>query len=400
MIRYMGTKRHMVAVVRDALESVGNRGAILDLFAGTGSVAESFADRRPAVLNDAFEFISCIARARFTEPPQRTRWSWDAMNDRVTQASISLVSAFGEQFEEERRAVAGSDDRLARYMSRAKHVGNSSALRARAAAASTASGVERYSMVSLYFSAGYLSLGQAIEADALRYAIDALDDASDRDEALAAWLVAVSRCLNAPGHTAQFIKANTASGAARVRRAWRMSISEEFEACWQTPGWKVGSSSWRAGNTVRTSDALALLRNPTNFEGVGAIYADPPYTRDQYGRFYHLYETLYRYDFPAATGAGRVRGEVFHTGFSQKTRVHASFRQLMELCRGGGIPLVLSYPSNGLLSSVGQDAGTLAGQIFSEVSVQSIDAAHSTMGGSKGLSSRKPVVEQLVVCRP
>jgi adenine-specific DNA-methyltransferase len=64
-------------------------------------------------------------------------------------------------------------------------------------------------LTQYYFAAGYFSLRQAMQFDALRYAIDStlLSDC-DRDWALAAWICTAARLANAPGHTAQYLKPN------------------------------------------------------------------------------------------------------------------------------------------------------------------------------------------------
>jgi len=46
-------------------------------------------------------------------------------------------------------------------------------------------------------------------------------------------------------------------------------------------------------NRVEVSDALSLLKS-SRVSSVTAVYADPPYTKDQYSRYYHVYETMYR----------------------------------------------------------------------------------------------------------
>ncbi|WP_157811203.1 MULTISPECIES: DNA adenine methylase [Microbacterium] len=391
----MGTKRHISGAVREAVESISEDGPILDLFAGMGSVADEFVGKRPVYLNDASEFVGAMLRARFgptSSPPALDRGVFDAT---MQESRDRLTQEFSAQLEIETAALNGDVAKLQSYVRRAKHVGTSATARRAAVDASTCAGVARYKLASLYFSAGYLSLHQAIEVDALRFAIDSYPDQSVRDALMSQWLTSISAVLNSPGHSAQFLKPTPSGGYGRVVRAWSKSVTEKF--------WQVGTvnqphslASWRATTRVTTVDALTLLRSGGATDA-SVIYADPPYTRDQYGRFYHLYETLYKYDFPTSRGSGRVRADTFVSGFSRKTEVETSIRELLRISAASSKPIVLSYPKNGLLNQAGRDLHVLARDYFESVTVESISTNHSTLGGSSG-SRSKAATEQLVIC--
>lgn len=110
-----------------------------------------------------------------------------------------------------------------------------------------------------------------------------------------------------------------------------------------------------------------------------------------------MYETLYRYDFPDSTGAGRNRSDRFTTGFSLKTAVVSSFHDLCRNVSRMQVPLVISYPSSGLLGDAGATVPEIALQYFGDVQTRSYDANHSTMGASTG-ASKKSATENLYVC--
>lgn len=397
VVRYMGTKRHMAGYVRAAIETLQPTGRVVDLFSGMGSVADSLQDTASVVTNDALSFTAALSRARFTGAERET--SPQAAAERLRASFIrqldALTSLFAAELSREEEVLRGSRDDLADYMSTAAHVGNSPIARQSARAAANAADNEHYKLAALYFSAGYLSLRQAIEVDALRAAIDADLGHGERDWLIGAWIAAVSRLVNAPGHTAQYLKPNSDSSRERIARTWRRPMWSEFEKTLDAVG-QVGSPAWRSRNTVYVGDALDLV-TAGELQDIGLVYADPPYTKDQYSRYYHLYETLYRYDFPDSSGAGRNRSDRFTTGFSLKSAVVASFH---DLCRGVArmrVPLVISYPSSGLLHDAGVRVESVAAQHFTRVEVHSVAARHSTMGASNG-ESTKHATEHLYVC--
>jgi len=382
--------------VRDAVVGLAPSGRVVDLFSGMGSVAESLADTASVVTNDALSFTAAVSRARFTGISRSTSPT-DAIA-RIEAAFLSrrdeLNAKYQKQLETEASALADRDD-LSEYMATALHVGNSPKLAAAARRAAESSGSSHYELATLYFSAGYLGLAQAIEVDALRWAIDSDTVVAERDWLLAGWLAACSILVNAPGHTAQFLKPTTEAAAARITRIWRRSVWDELEGALASVA-QVGSEAWRAENEVRIGEALDLVAGG-GLRDVGAIYADPPYTKDQYSRYYHMYETLYRYDYPSSSGAGRNRSDRFTTGFSLRSEVVASFHDLCRNVSRMHVPLILSYPSNGLLLDAGYEFPAIAGLYFKNLDTVSLNREHSTMGGSSG-SSKKKAIENLYVC--
>lgn len=388
----------MAEHVREAIIGLQPDGRVVDLFSGMGSVAESLSDTVSVVTNDALSFTAALSRARFTGTDRKSYPTEviERLRSTYKMRLGELESTYETQLKREAEALAGSRTDLLRYMERARHVGNSAELRRSARVAAESSGAKHYQLATLYFSAGYLSVRQAIELDAARAAIDCDSIPAERDWLLSAWISGASVLVNAPGHTAQYLRPNSDSAHARIVRTWSRSVWDEFCSALESVS-QVGSEAWRVNNAVHVGDALDLVSTGC-LDSVGAFYADPPYTKDQYSRYYHVYETLYRYDFPDSSGAGRNRSDRFTTGFSLKTAVVASFHDLFRNVARMKVPLVVSYPSSGLLGDAGATVPEIAREYFANVETHSVGASHSTMGASRG-ASKKPATENLYVCR-
>jgi adenine-specific DNA-methyltransferase len=398
-LRYMGTKRALAPVVREAIIELARPGQVADLFSGVGSVATSLASASPVLTNDALGFTTSFARARFLEAkrlPSRTVARRLFPDFRT--AYEHLREEFAHRLALERTALARETrDALNDYMEAAPHVANSEWYRRRRSAAKAGSSHERYCMTVLYFSAGYFSTAQAAQLDALRFAIDSYDEAASRDWLMAAWLAAAGVVINAPGHTAQYLKPGNDEVFKRIRRQWQRRVwsifVDQLDAIQA-----IGTKKWRSRNTVCNADALELVGSH-NFDQVGTVYADPPYTKDHYSRFYHVYETLYRYDFPASEGVGRYRADRFRTPFSLAQSAESAFRRLFETIANQNLPLVLSYPDNGLLHRDGRCVTDLLEEHFTIKQTRYITLQHSTLGASKG-SHVKSAREGVYVCVP
>jgi len=279
------------------------------------------------------------------------------------------------------------------------HAGNSSDVRRSVSQARKLAKPDDYRLATLYFSASYFSIQQAIEIDALRFAIDkvAIDEPDGiRDWLLSTWLSAASSLVNAPGHTAQFLKPTTTAVAARVVRQWSRSMWEGFASRLSELDLQ-GNREWRKENIVTSLDALDLV-NTDLLDLAEAVYADPPYTVDHYSRFYHVYETLYLYDFPKSIGVGRYRDRRFFTSFSRVGEVESAFRDLISPLSERRKSLVMSYPSKGVLSKTGVDLRDLLREFFGQVREIEVQMKHSTLGGSTGEQSKR-AVEMVYVCK-
>lgn len=141
------------------------------------------------------------------------------------------------------------------------------------------------------------------------------------------------------------------------------------------------------------------LAADSSTKGELVVYADPPYSRAQYSRYYHLLETLILYDYPEISGKGRYRSDRFHTDFSRTSRVANEMGRFLRSVASTGATLYLSYPTNGLFHRAENDLLSLLQTTFNEAHlVRSISANHSTLGGSPG-SAAVSVTEELYYAR-
>ena len=379
----MGTKRHIAAEVRQAVTVLDPQGSVVDLFGGMGSVGEALASDYPVYENDFLRFASVIAKARLThDPPVDSTRAAEVLRPAFIEHRDFLFSRFERRLARERRALEAGEAELAAWLETAPHVGNSDSYRLKARRAAVSSGPEHFQLVTLHFSAGYFSTTQAIELDAIRAAINSAP-AIVKTHGLASWLLTAARLVNSPGHTAQYLRPNSHDTYRRIKRTFDRSAWSVFgESLSQIQ--PLGTPVWRRTCQVFNAEAIQLLRrfHPGT---LGVVYADPPYTKDQYSRFYHVFETMTRYDFPGARGRGRTPYSVRPmSAFSRAREVGIAFVELFEQCSRLRVPVVLSYPADGLLTTRGLSVADVASRWYRLESVCAISREHSTLGASKG----------------
>jgi adenine-specific DNA-methyltransferase len=248
----------------------------------------------------------------------------------------------------------------------------------------------------------YFSVTQAAEIDSIRFALDTLKGrgvitGAQFDWGLLALGHAALRVANTTGHFAQFLTPSEKNSERVLQQFARGVFGEWLNSMGALK--PIGTRSWRQSNRATVSDSETLLRAVPKSSGVGVIYCDPPYTDDQYSRFYHVWETLVLYDYPEVTGKGRYRPGRFTTDFSLRSKVSDAFRSLINESAATGADLVLSYPSDGLLHEVGGCPLDLLRAAYPKARLAAeIEHSHSTMGASKG-AAKASVAERIYVAR-
>lgn len=398
-IRYMGNKVALAHDVGELIAQFDRRKPLVDLFGGMCSVAGAVSSSgRQVWVNDVQNYArlvaSCLLRSQ-DPPPGRSRVVPILMpNYRANRKRLS--ERFDAELAVEKQAL-GSSDRLFRdTQERWRHVGNDEALQEEARKLRVATKPsQQYCLATITFAWGYFGLRQSIEIDSVRAAIDWALDAGELTEDEASWcrlalLQTCSRVASAPGHFAQFLSGASSASINRIRAARRRAIwdgvLEDLDCL--AP---YGTKKWRRRNQVLTCDALEIW--PALDSGAlppAVFYADPPYSKEQYSRFYHVLETLELYDYPEAFGVGRYRPDRLNTPLAQKSGVLRATRTICsEVASRGGV-LLLSYPSSGLLTGdLEIDVSALLGEYFQKVEMPiARSSKHSTLGARHGSASR------------
>jgi len=408
-IRYMGNKHDVAPTVAALVRRRHQDRPFLDIFCGLCSVGGAVAGTGHRVIgNDVQSYATLIARCLIATPaePPTTKNLHSALWRSYLHNRRQLIARFEKEIDEEARILAASDAyAYRRKYAEWRHAANDETIAAELASIAQADMRSPYRLTTLTFAWGYFGLMQAIAIDSIRYAIDRSRETgrlspAEADWALVALLQAASCASASPGHFAQYLRPTSDEGFLRISRQRNRDIWEQFlhEASILTP---YGTASWRKNNAVTQRDALSIWDALDNlsFEN-GIIYADPPYSKDHYSRYYHVLETLTEYDYPSAVGKGRYRPDRFATPFSLKTCVEEAMSDLCIAVAERRCTLILSYPSNGLLNAgCGIDPGDLLGDYFGHVKLlMRQSTSHSTLGARHG-SARKPVEELLWVAR-
>jgi len=395
-ITYMGTKRVLAPIVNDVLGHA-QAGTMLDAFAGMCSVGEAVGQSRHVWNNDIQVFASEVARALFTsrEGPMSPLACGDLYFDDFKSQRDRLVRHF------ERSVAVEQELQAVEFFAKLEsHNAKFERILAKEVAVCR---VRSPHLFATTYSGTFFGIRQSIEADSIVAAMKIARRSGRIGPDDYRWgIIALGRALlkiaNSTGHFAQYLTPK-ATNYRRYIRLRKRSVWAEWlsSIALLSP---LGAADWRRGNRVFRQDALTLIpKLALKNSEISVIYADPPYTDDQYSRFYHVLETLCLYDYPTVTGAGLYRKDRFRTPFSLISEAPSSILSLIEASARTGADLVLSYPSEGLAIKAGADVGRMLRKNFKRVEMcRSMSHKHSTFGASKG-SAHADATEMIYLAR-
>jgi adenine-specific DNA methylase len=391
LIQYLGSKLRSLSDVVPVIEqNTPEDGSCLDLFAGTTVVGQGLLHHCSVFSNDCLLFSKVFGDVLISGPDSQRDIPLPDLSvlcgSPTYRRNIEhLMETYQAALAEEDRILASNDaaglGRLARELPRPWNTATSSPANKRAAAFLqkcdlTTKRADRFSepayLFTAYYAGNYFGLRQAIEIDSLRLAIEAYRQQGRISEwqakgLLAGLLASCSRAVSTAGkHFAQPLILNGDEqrpfALTRSLADRKVSIAEEASQALLRIGERAAlprkpSKSFLVSfedlmaEATATSGTLAFSRF-FGVESVDTIYADPPYTAQQYSRFYHILETLSLYDYPqlqthprspSTLTQGLYRLDRHKSVFCSKSAAANAFEALFNIAQQTCDSLILSY---------------------------------------------------------
>lgn len=371
-IHYLGSKLRVIDAISALVDRVDpRRGRICDLFAGSGTVSAAIASERTVTAVDIQEYSRVLCSA-LLNPGYISSLEAEFLLSRAVNGSFykglqwatesltqyerhSLEQARSGRFREifdlmesgpitsyarnNKGALSELDKAIKETTKRLRRLGHISGAP---------------TVVLRHFGGVYFSYSQAIELSAL-LEVAAKCDESTRHTIMAAVLSTASDIVNTVGKQfAQPLKTRDATGRPKTHLLPKIIRDRTVDAFPIFAGWleryRNLSPTGKSHRILRADYTEALMHY---CDDVSIIYADPPYTRDHYSRFYHVLETMCMRDDPeistshpsikGAVGRGVYRLDRYQSPFCIKSQAPSAFERLFDGASRLGVPLVLSY---------------------------------------------------------
>lgn len=358
-VQFLGAKtRTLDSLCAAMLEHLEPGSSMLDVFTGSSIVAQQMARVGFSVAaTDALEHCVHFARALLgVGRPSGVREE----SPPALCGDDAWLDAWGPWLQRERSAINSRDsDALIRISEAIPQI-----WRPTNAAASLASFFEAMragetspGIVSSHYAGTYFGLLQATEIDRIRAGI--AQEARrgsigpwEESLLLTALLSAASECAFSAGkHYAQPHRIRPDKDLSFIRTRILSDRSKEVGRIFHERLHRAIHAANLAGSGHAASPATLAhhLDNPFSLGKFEGIYADPPYTAQQYSRFYHVPEVICANRVPRLQ---KVNGHVtrgiycegrFKSPFCSSRRARAAFEDLAQLAKAHGATLFLSY---------------------------------------------------------
>jgi adenine-specific DNA methylase len=427
-LNYLGSKLRLLDFIEDNVSRITPTGAgVCDLFAGTGCVSYKLSSHFSVTACDIQQYSKIICNALLQPNKLTEETAMDFMAKIRKSENISLADAFAPLINLEKNAICNQDlnlltdivehgslevfnlEKKESLISLAQIKVNDNLKKAEF--------TNRDSLISSYYGGVYFSYLQAVQIDIILSTIRQYSYSADKDVLLAALLSTVSDIAYTVGkHFAQPIKAHDSKGNIKTlvyNKAIRDKTIDVFTLYEEWLIKYVTLQKWRFLNTIIKGDFMDCLKMlPDN---VKTVYADPPYTRDHYSRFYHVLETIALDDMPEIStvtihGSTHVSNGIYRkdrhqSPFCIKSKAPKAFENMFKIVSASNRNLLLSYSpydesksSHPRVVTISQLI-SLASEYFDNVDVVSAGHfSHNKLNSTEHFLESSDEAEILIVC--
>ena len=425
----------MLETVKKAVDSVDpTQGCICDLFSGSGTVSKYFSQYRNVISSDIqqYSLILCEATMQKLDNSEEASKIVNTIKERYVNSCIRL--AFDELLSYESNCInnakKGRFDALYDIIEQGSiyiyQKGESEAQGNLSTIIKSAlnnldndkSCLIQDCIITRYFGGLYFSYLQAVQMDCIEKFIFE-NDGLYKTKLLAALLSTASEVVNTVGKQfAQPLKVRNKNGSYKQSLLKKILEDRSIEVFEVYEKWLAYYlESGEANHSYEYicadyKDTLSMLKG----KNVSVVYADPPYTRYHYSRYYHVLETICLRDNPNVSttfpnGSGGISRAIYREGrhqspFCIKSQAEAAFDELFNGVKELNVPLVLSYSPFEPSQAVTPRLQTIeqliekAKEYFSNVTTMSPgEFTHSKLNSTDKNFETNHEAELLIICK-
>lgn len=370
-IHYLGNKLKILDFLSEVIDEVdSSKGTVCDLFSGSGSVSKYLSYSRKVISIDIQKYSTVISDAVLN--PQKIE-NIDNIIENIDNSNElkKLLYIFEPLIDYEKQCIDESlfnnSEKLCEFLengSLIKYLKSENffasdllkeALEETRKRLIEKKYLKKYTLISQYFGGIYFSYKQSIYLDSILNFIYN-QESEFRNTLLAALLSTSSEIVNTVGNQfAQPIQPRKKDGTPKnnLGKCVLKDRSKNVLNIYQEWLFKYTQVKGDSNQHIVIQDDYLNALNSLINEEIKVIYADPPYTRDHYSRFYHVLETICLNDYPDIS-TNKINGNIelsralyrkerHQSPFCIKTQAPLAFENIFKKASEMGASLVLSY---------------------------------------------------------
>lgn len=411
-LQYMGSKTRIISSVCDPIINNQSIKTVVDLFAGSGTVGYALKPYKKIISNDIEYYAYIINQAilngcNLSKVEEESFWSAVEKQYMRLQAKIPSVLELEQEFfinenidykvyqdfcEKTPSVFDSRSDNL--YMEELGKLVDF-------VTPGEAPVLDFPCLFLTYYANTYFGVAQCCQIDALRGVIEQIKDDQIKNVLLTVLMSVMSDVASTTTHFAQFLKVKSKSTCKNLIKKRKINIIEESKLLLKEYR-KMGICEKKesTNSLCYNLDFLECL-DTVVLDNSTLVYADPPYFKEHYSRYYHVLNTLCLYDYPTLAinpqthefSIGRYREDRSVSDFGKKAKALNAFNTLIKKCVNAEAWLMISYSDNSIVDI--NDLKKLAEKYY-DVLTEKVELSHS----KQGRNSTSKVQEYIFICRP
>lgn len=425
-LNYLGSKLRLLDFIKEHVARVTPIGGVCDLFAGSGCVTYKLSHFFPVVCCDIQSYSKVICDALLCNIFISDE-DIDQFVEKLDTKSSSLQKVFQPLIELETTAMERKDlpmlteilehGSVEVFRAEKPHTILSNAQDIVVQDLERNNLMNKKSVISRYYGGVYFSYLQAVHIDLIMDSIRKIQDQNRKNVFLAALLSTTSDVADTVGkHFAQPIKARDSKGKIKPLVYNKAAKDKTINILHLYKEWLhkyIALDKTPFSYKTFQGDYMECLHNlPDN---IRTVYADPPYTRDHYSRFYHVLETMALDDEPEISkvkihGSERIsngiyRKDRYQSPFCIRSKAPAAFNAMFKIVSESHRNLLLSYSPYDETKKTHPRVVTMqqlidwAKEYFDHV--ETVSAGHFThnkLNSTEHFLDSSDEAEQLIIC--
>lgn len=411
-LQYMGNKSRMLESICAPIIENANIHRVIDLFAGTGSVGYALSPYKAIVSND-IEYYSYILNEAILNG---CLMSTDELNTALMNIdrNYQIIKGYlNQEISLEEKYLSAP---LELYKDYASFSNNTPSVFNRKTNTHSFKNLEELvdmvrpgskeqevpfpCLFITYFANAYFGVKQCCQIDAIASAIAEHPDERQRNVLLAALMTVASNTASSTTHFAQFLTVKSKSTFKNIKEKRSTDIVDLFKDCLSVFLDKGLLCKAEKRHKCLNLDFETCLQT-IDMDEHTLVYADPPYFKEHYSRYYHVLNTMCLYDYPELAinpqskeyAIGRYRADRNVSDFGKRAKALSAFRRLIDSCADKKANLVISYSENSLVKIYEL---TQLAKIRYSVRVNKVSLKHSSQG--RATKSDQTVKEFVFQC--
>ncbi len=239
---------------------------------------------------------------------------------------------------------------------------------------------KKYLFFEKNYSDTYFTKKVCQQIDSISYEIDKLEW-TEKYIYKYILILSMNKVRLTTGHYAQYLKKEHPRMKIFLKRDLFKQMFVEIE------NFKLNKNYWK--NISFNHEDKNLIEKLEN-EDISLIYLDPPYSGEQYSRFYHVLETATKYDNPEINKKIKwlYRNDRFKSDFCYKNRWIKSFEKIFKFWNKKWANIIISYSDKWIISI--NDIEKTLKKYYKDVDIKSKKHFHSSL--SKGASELNEIL--------